>query len=104
MPLYRWNEIAKENLTPQLARQMIHTDTMTIARIEAKKGALVPEHQHANEQVTTVEKGSMRFVLGGETFLVGAGQSLHIPSNVPHSAETLEDTVVIDVFSPRRED
>jgi quercetin dioxygenase-like cupin family protein len=104
MPLHRWNDVRKEQLTPLMARQMIHTETMTIARIELRKGAAVPEHAHHNEQVTTLERGRMRFVLDGAEMIVNAGESLHIPANVPHSAEVLEDTVALDLFSPPRED
>jgi quercetin dioxygenase-like cupin family protein len=104
MPLHRWREIPKENLTPQFARQMLHTETMTVARMELRKGAAVPEHRHHNEQITTVESGRMRFILKGEEIIVGPGESLHIPANAPHSAEALEDCVAVDVFSPPRED
>jgi quercetin dioxygenase-like cupin family protein len=104
MPLYRWNDVPKERLNPLLTRQMIHTETMTIARMEVSKGASVPEHSHSNEQVTTLERGRMRVVLGGEEIFLGAGESLAIPSGVPHSIEVLEDAVAVDLFSPRRED
>ena len=83
---------------------MIHTQTMTIARIELRKGALVPEHAHHNEQVTTLERGRVRFILAGTEIMLNAGESLHIPANVPHSAEVLEDAVALDLFSPPRED
>ena len=104
MPLHRWSEVPKENLTPLLARQMIHTETMTIARVELRTGAVVPQHSHHNEQVSTVESGRARFVLDGEEVLVNAGESLHIAANLPHSVEVLEDSVIVDVFCPRRED
>jgi len=83
---------------------MIHTETMTIARVELRKGAVVPEHSHHNEQVSTVEQGRARFVLNGEEILVKAGESLHIGANLPHSVEVLEDSVIVDIFCPRRED
>ncbi|MBZ5606336.1 MAG: cupin domain-containing protein [Acidobacteriia bacterium] len=104
MPIHRWSEIPKEQVNPLFIRQMIHTATMTIARMELRQGASVPEHAHHNEQVTTLEKGRMRFLLGGEEIILNAGESLHIPANVPHSAEVLEDVVAVDTFSPPRED
>jgi quercetin dioxygenase-like cupin family protein len=104
MSVHRWRDLPKEQVNPRFVRQMIHTETMTIARMEVKKGATVPEHHHHNEQVTTIESGRMRFVLGGTEHFVGAGESIHIPPSVPHSAEVLEDTVAVDVFSPPRED
>jgi quercetin dioxygenase-like cupin family protein len=105
MHVYRWNDVEKEQVNPKLARQMIHGETMTVARLEIKKGAFVPEHSHHNEQITTIEKGQLKFVFDGkEVVLVNAGESLQIPPNLPHSAEALEDTIAVDIFSPIRED
>jgi quercetin dioxygenase-like cupin family protein len=104
MPHYRWSEIKKERMNPLLVRQVIHGDAMTVARLELNKGCAVPEHSHHNEQISTLEKGRVKFVLGGEEIIVNAGETLHIPANVPHSAEALEDSVAVDLFSPRRED
>jgi quercetin dioxygenase-like cupin family protein len=104
MDLYDWNSMPAEQLNPLITRRAVHTETMTIARLLIAKDAVVPEHSHVNEQVATVERGSLRFHIGGQEILLGAGQSLAIPSNVPHSVVALEDTVVVDIFSPRRED
>jgi quercetin dioxygenase-like cupin family protein len=101
---YKWSEVAAEQLNPLITRQMIHTETMTIARIAVGKGAMVPEHSHANEQVSTIESGSARFVLAGVETIMHAGETMHIPAHVPHWVEALEDSVVVDLFSPRRED
>jgi len=51
-----------------------------------------------------IEQGSMRFMLGGVEKIVRAGEVLQIPPHVPHSAEALEDCIVVDLFSPPRED
>jgi quercetin dioxygenase-like cupin family protein len=96
--------VAAEQLNPLVTRQMIHTETMTIARIALRKGAMVPEHAHANEQVSTIESGRAKFVLAGVETILHTGESMHIPSNVPHSVEALEDSIAVDLFSPRRED
>lgn len=104
MPTYNWKEIPREQMNPLVARQVIHGDRITIARLTMAKGAFVPVHSHVNEQISTVESGRLEFVLDGEKIIVAAGQSLVIPSNVPHSAEALEDSVAVDVFSPVRED
>jgi quercetin dioxygenase-like cupin family protein len=77
---------------------------MTLARILLRRGAVVPEHLHDNEQIATVISGRLRFRLGDEETELGAGQSLRVPGGVPHRVEALEDSVVLDVFSPRRED
>jgi len=101
---YDWNRMPAEQLNPQMTRRVVHTENLTIARLEIAKDAVVPEHSHSNEQVATVERGALRFVIGGTDVILGAGQSLAIPSNVPHSVVALENTIVVDVFSPRRDD
>lgn len=104
MDLYDWNSMPAEQLNPLIVRRAVHTESMTIARLLISKDAVVPEHSHVNEQVATVERGSLRFLIEGKELILGAGQSLAIPSNVPHAVVALEDTVVVDIFSPRRED
>lgn len=104
MQLYEWNRVQKEQLNPLFTRQVIHGDTMTVARIQLRKGCSVPEHSHHNEQISMVEQGSLRFVLGGVEKIVKAGEVLRIPPHLPHSAEALEDCTAVDLFSPPRED
>ncbi len=104
MELRRWHDEPVEQLAPGIGRQVLDTDLMTIARLALAAGAFVPSHAHENEQVANVLEGRLRFVVGGEEVVVGAGESLSIPPNVPHEAEALEDSVVIDVFAPVRED
>jgi quercetin dioxygenase-like cupin family protein len=65
---------------------------------------LVPEHTHHNEQISMLEQGALRFVIAGQEKIVRAGQVLRIPPHVPHSAEAMEDSVAVDLFSPIRED
>jgi quercetin dioxygenase-like cupin family protein len=104
MPHYDWNQLPAEQLNPQVIRRVIHTDAMTIARLHINKGAAVPTHHHINEQVATVERGALQFDLDGQEIILSAGQSLAIPPNVPHGVVALEDTIVVDVFTPRRQD
>lgn len=104
MNTYRWDQINRENMSALVSRQVIHSDTMTIARIDLKRGAMVPEHAHLNEQISMVERGAVKFVLAGVEKVIGPGDILRIPPHVPHSAEALEDSVAVDLFSPRRED
>jgi quercetin dioxygenase-like cupin family protein len=104
MTQYDWNSMPAEQLNPQITRRVVHTENLTIARLEIEKDAVVPEHSHVNEQVATVERGALRFHIGGQDVVLRDGQSVAIPSNVPHSVVALESTTVVDVFSPRRED
>ena len=67
----------------------------------------MPKHSHENEQFAYVLEGALLFRIGddqSEVVVVRAGEVLHIPSNVPHSAEALEDTLDLDVFVPPRQD
>ena len=104
MELYNWEQLPAEQMNPKISRKVVHSGQMTIARLHIQKDAVVPEHSHVNEQVANVEKGSLLFHIGGVDQVVGAGESLVIPPNVPHGVVALEDTVVTDVFTPRRDD
>jgi len=104
MPHYQWDQVETEELSPFLARQVIHGDNLTVARMYLRKGCLVAEHSHHNEQISMIEKGSAKFVLAGEARVMNAGEVIRIPPNVPHYVEAIEDCVAVDLFSPRRED
>jgi quercetin dioxygenase-like cupin family protein len=104
MQRYDWNTVEREQLNPNFARQCIHGDSMTVAKVYLKKGYVVPEHRHPNEQISMMEEGVLRFVFSGKEVIVKAGETLRIPPNVPHSAEALEDSVATDLFSPPRQD
>ena len=104
MSVHRWEEDGFEQLTPSISRQAVHGETMTIARFRLRKGTHVEEHAHQNEQVATVLSGKMRFLLGEEEHVVGAGETIVLPPNVPHAADVLEDSDVLDAFSPVRDD
>jgi quercetin dioxygenase-like cupin family protein len=104
MPLYDWNQLPEEQLNARITRKAIHMNGLTIARLNIQKHGTVPEHSHVHEQIATVERGALKFFIEGREVVLTAGQSLAIPSHVPHGVEALEDTVVVDVFSPCRED
>ena len=104
---FRWNDMPKEKVTDQISRRLVTGEKMMLAHVYLDKGAIVPKHQHHNEQLTYILEGRLRFWIGeqgDETLDVGPGEVLHIPSNVWHRAEALEDTLDVDVFSPPRED
>ena len=104
MPIQRWPELPIEELNPSIGRQLVHTETMTVARIHLVAGAAVPSHSHLHEQVATVLQGRLRFVVGDEEHVVSAGESVIVPGGVPHEVEALADSLVRDVFSPVRDD
>jgi quercetin dioxygenase-like cupin family protein len=99
-----WKTMEIEQLNDKLSRQMISGDNATISQLLLKKGAVVPRHSHMNEQYSWIISGALKFIFDDREILVGEGEVLVIPANVPHSAVALEDTVDVDIFAPRRED
>jgi quercetin dioxygenase-like cupin family protein len=104
---YRWDDLPKEALSPELSRRLITTERMMLAHVYLEQGCVVPTHSHENEQLTWILEGRLRLWLGedeAEVYDVAAGEVLHIPSNVPHRAEALETTLDVDIFCPPRQD
>jgi len=104
MKVYNWEEVEKEEMNELLGRQFISGNQITMAKIFLKKGCVVPTHTHESEQMSTVFTGSLKFNVGGKEVVVGPGETLVIPSFVPHSAEAIEDCYEMDVFAPIRKD
>lgn len=103
----RWEDIPREKVTDQISRRLITGQDIMLAHVFLAKGAVVPKHQHHNEQFTYILEGALRFWIGDDqqqVVDVRAGEVLHIPSNVWHKAEALEDTLDMDIFSPPRAD
>lgn len=99
-----WNTVPLEDLNPLLQRHFVVGQEIMLARVLLKKGCIVPEHSHHNEQLTYILEGALKFWIDGKEIIVNAGETLCIPSHMPHKAEALEDTVDLDVFAPPRED
>ena len=106
----KWDDVERESVTHDIARQLFTGKRMMLAQVFLDKGAIVPKHSHDNEQLTWVVEGALKFWLGNEgepgyeERIVSAGEVMYIPSNVPHKAEALEDTLDVDGFSPPRQD
>ncbi len=105
--LFRVDDLPLEKVTDQIDRRLITGDRIMLAHVYLKKGSIVPTHSHENEQITYILEGALRFWIGedeSEEVVVRAGEVLHIPSNVVHKAQALEETLDVDVFSPPRQD
>ena len=100
----RWNDVELETLNPLLDRQIVTGESLMLSRVLLKKGCIVPEHSHLNEQLTYILEGALKFTIDGREIVVNAGEVLCIPPHMPHKAEALEDTVDLDVFYPPRQD
>ena len=104
---YVWNDMTAEPLKGTITRKLISSDRMMIAHVYFKEGDDVPLHKHENEQLTYILSGALKFWFGAEgedEIIVRAGEVVVIPSNVPHRALALEDTLDVDVFNPPRQD
>jgi quercetin dioxygenase-like cupin family protein len=105
--LLAWEDVEREQVTDAISRRLVWGERMMIAQVVLEEGSVVPKHAHENEQITYILEGALRFWIGEdgeEELVVRAGELLYIPSNVPHKAEALEDTLDVDVFSPPRQD
>lgn len=102
--LLRWSEIKEEKMNDKITRKLAVGQNEMIGRLHLSRGATVPPHKHAAEQITMVMSGALRFNVAGKDVTVAAGEVLVIPPNVVHSAVALEDCDDIDCFSPLRED
>jgi quercetin dioxygenase-like cupin family protein len=102
---WNWTTIPRKQIGDGVVRQMIHGETLMICRLTIAPGTMTAAHQHLNEQMTIVEKGRVRFVLGSREQVFGPGDVLLLPSGFWHGATMLdEEVVLIDIFSPIRED
>lgn len=104
--LFRWEHLPTDSPMPLLQRKRVIGEKMMLSEVRLTKGCVVPTHAHENEQISCILSGALKFGLGAEgsperrEMIVRAGETLLLPSHVPHSAEALEDTLVLDLFSP----
>lgn len=99
-----WSSVAIEALNPLLGRHFIVGQDIMLSRVLLKKGCVVPEHSHHNEQISYVTEGALKFAIDGREIIVSEGEVLAIPRNMPHRVEALRDSVTLDIFNPPRAD
>src|ERR1700722_7472683 len=100
----KWDDVPLETMSDVISRRVVSLDKAMVAQVYLKKDAVVPLHHHESEQITYILEGALKFELQGREVVVHKGEVLLIPSNVPHRAVALEDTLDIDVFAPIRMD
>jgi quercetin dioxygenase-like cupin family protein len=104
---FKWDEMPKEKLNDLIDRRMITCKKVMLTHVYLKKGAVVPMHAHDNEQITYILEGKIKFWIeseDAEPITLGPGEVLTLPSNLPHKAVALKDTLDVDIFAPPRED
>jgi quercetin dioxygenase-like cupin family protein len=100
-----WNKIPVEQVAKGIERQMVTGENVMVCRFRFAPFIVTNEHSHPHEQMTLVMQGKVKFIISGEERVVSAGDVLHFPSNNRHGATMLdEEVVLIDIFSPIRED
>ncbi|MBI4759288.1 MAG: cupin domain-containing protein [Chloroflexi bacterium] len=88
-----------------ISRQAVYLDQVMMTFFHFAPGAIVPEHSHPHEQITTVTEGVLEFNLDGQVALLSAGDGVAVPANLRHSARALDiPTKAIDAWHPVRED
>lgn len=85
-------------------KTLVHGKNTSMHEFHLDKGAQIPLHKHPHEQTGYLVSGKMNFTIGDETFLAEAGTSWNIAGDIEHSVDVIDDCVVIEVFSPVRED
>lgn len=85
-------------------KTLVHGGKTLMAEFLLKKGSAVPSHSHPHEQTGYLVKGRLQFTIGSDEFDAAPGDSWCIAGGVEHGVEVVEDAVVLEVFSPVRED
>jgi quercetin dioxygenase-like cupin family protein len=100
-----WTKVPTEQVTEGIKRQMVVGENVMVCRFTFDPFVVTDVHSHLHEQVTLVVKGKVRFTIDGLTVIAAPGDVLHFPPHNEHGATMLdEEVVLIDIFSPIRED
>ena len=99
------NESPSIEICPGITRRtLVHGSSMYQMRATLAAGSVMPAHQHSQEQIVHILLGHMRLIVDGTSHELVSGDSYYLASNVSHGVETLEETIVLDTFSPPRDD
>jgi len=94
-----------ENVGDGVRRKIMGYDqNLMMVFVEFRKGSIGYVHQHEHTQVTYVEKGSFEVMIGGDKKVLSAGDCFFAPPNIDHGVVALQDGVLVDVFTPMRQD
>ena len=103
--LIAWDRIPAEHPQDGIARQMVVGDRLMICRLTIAPHTVTAVHTHPHEQMTLVERGKVLYIVDGVERVCSPGDVLHFPPHLAHGATMLdEEVVLVDVFTPRRED
>ncbi|HYK35957.1 cupin domain-containing protein [Alloacidobacterium sp.] len=101
----RLEDVTPINPEPGLKRQVLtYNKNLMLVRHLMQKGWQGARHSHPHDQLVYIIKGLLRFTGGQNTFEAKTGDSFIVPGGIEHQASALEDSEVLDVFNPYRED
>ena len=102
---YKANERGYKQVSPGIRlKTLVYGEKTLLSQFRMEANSILPKHSHRYEQTGYLVEGKIRLTIGQQPFEVGPGDSWCIPSNADHSAEILENSLAIEVFSPVRED
>ena len=100
-----WTKVPVQQVAEGIKRQMVVGENVMVCRFTFDPFVVTDVHSHPHEQITLVVSGKVRFTIDGLTVIAAPGDVMHFPSNNHHGATMLdEEVVLIDIFSPIRED
>jgi quercetin dioxygenase-like cupin family protein len=99
-----WSDIPAEPIGSLIERKFFTGERMTVARLNLKRTGGTRTHTHEAEEVLCILSGALKVTVDGETTVIREGEVIQIRSGVPHRIEALEDTSLLGVFSPIRQD
>lgn len=104
MPILKIKDLKTKEILPGFIAQMTSLESMLFSQWTVSKGSTLPAHHHIHEQISILIEGKFEFTLAGKTEIIEPGMVVLIPSDAVHSGRALEDCVIIDIFSPIRQD
>ena len=100
-----WSKVPSEQVADGIKRQMVIGQKVMVCRFTFDPFVVTDVHSHPHEQITMVISGKVRFTIDGQPVIAAPGDVLHFPPDNQHGATMLdEEVVLIDIFSPIRED
>ena len=98
------SDIPTKEIATGINGKYIHGSAMTLGYVYIVAGSILPAHHHIHEQITLVVEGELEMSIGDDTFTLTTGTAHVIAPGIVHSAIAKKDCIVIDVFSPTRDD
>ena len=97
--------VTHEEIAPGVTRQIMgYLSDVMVIRVHFGDKTSFPVHSHPHQQITHIIEGTFKATIDGESEILGPGDSYVVPGNTPHSVESMESGILIDVFSPKRDD